>query len=49
MISIDRKTGKVIYSTEITKENIQRALETILVEQIRLHPEMLEGLTSEQR
>lgn len=45
MISIDRNTGKVLYSTEIKPENIQKALEKILVVQTELHPEILENLT----
>lgn len=41
MITIDRKTGKIIYHTEITPENMQRAQEQILIAHVQLHPELL--------
>ena len=45
MISIDRNTGKVLCSTEIKPENIQKSLEKILVVHTELHPEILENLS----
>lgn len=45
MFSMNRKTGEVLYSTEIKPENVQKAQEKILVVHTELHPEILENLT----
>jgi hypothetical protein len=47
MITIDRKTGKVIAHTEIKPENMHQAQVRICLEHIRLNPHLLDPVDEE--
>ena len=47
MITIDRKTGRVIAHTEIKPENMFQAQLQICIEHIRLNPHLLDPVDEE--
>lgn len=48
MITVSRKTGKVIHMDRLTPEQNQKAWEMVLQSHVKLHPEMLETLKEEK-
>lgn len=48
MITIDRKTGKVIAHTAIKPENMHQAQVQICLEHIRLNPHLLDPVDEER-